>query len=216
MITPTFSAERLRWGRRWLLAALCCWLAPTAVHPHGGVVLEEDQCVLRIGFLEAHFTGYQPESRGAEEFCEDIPEVGEAVFVIDYLHDFMREMPVDFRIIRDVQGFGQFAKWSDVSAMGDLEPYTVLYLPPRTQPDGVLQASYRFEEAGGYIGIITARHPTEPKEYNAVFFFQVGGSGLGYLPAFALLLLVVQLGYWASTGTLQRFFKRRLQPLMNG
>ena len=27
---------------------------------HGGVSMEDDLCVIKIGFLKAHFTGYQP------------------------------------------------------------------------------------------------------------------------------------------------------------
>jgi hypothetical protein len=167
-------------------------------------------CVLNIGFLMAHFTGYQPKSSGAEEFCEDIPEVGESVFVIDYLHDFMKEMPVDFRIINDVEDFGQYAKWDDVAGLDDIEGDTIFYLPPEKRTDGMLTASYRFERAGGYIGIVTARHPTEAKNYNAVFFFQVGGTDYGYLPVFAALIVLLQIAYLASTGALQRFVRRRL------
>jgi len=213
MFPPPHPRERLRRGGA--AAALMLFsLLVYAAHAvaHGGVVAEEDQCVLNIGFLKAHFTGYQPEARGAEEFCEDIPEVGESVFVIDYLHDFMKEMPVDFRIINDVEHLGQYAKWEDVSRLGDLDPYTIFYLPPARRGDGVLTASYRFEKAGGYIGIVTARHPTEDKVYDAVFFFQVGGRSYGYLPLFAGLILLAQLGYLASTGSLQRFVRRRIYP----
>jgi hypothetical protein len=168
--------------------------------------------VLNIGFLMAHFTGYQPKARGAEEFCEDIPEVGESVFVIDYLHDFMKEMPIDFRIIKDVENFGQYAKWDDVKGLDDIERDTILYLPAEKRADGVLTASYSFESPGGYIGIVTARHPTEAKEYNAVFFFQVGGRGYGYLPLFVALIVLVQLAYLAGTGALQRFVRLHVYP----
>ena len=57
-----------------LLLAFLLW--PTTLTAHGGVVFEEDVCVLKIGFLQAHFTGYQPSSRGSEEFCEELPDVG--------------------------------------------------------------------------------------------------------------------------------------------
>ena len=88
---------------------------------HGGVAFEEDKCVINIGFLKAHFTAYQPQSRGNKEFCEDIPEVEVAVFVIDYLHDFLKKTPVDFRIIEDVHGFGVFANWEDIERLDDIE-----------------------------------------------------------------------------------------------
>jgi hypothetical protein len=213
MFSPPFRPERLRWGG--VVAALILsslLLSPSNATAHGGVVSDEDLCVLNIGFLMAHFTGYQPKARGAEEFCEDIPEVGESVFVIDYLHDFMKEMPVDFRIIKDVENFGQYAKWDDVTGLDDIERDTIFYLPPEKRLDGVLTASYRFEHKGGYIGIVTAQHPTEDKDYNAVFFFQVGGTDYGYLPLFAALVVLVQLAYLAGTGTLQRFLRRRFSP----
>ena len=210
--TP-FLPERLRRSGACAALILCSLIiAAPHVEAHGGVVYDEDLCVLNIGFLMAHFTGYQPEASGAQEFCEDIPEVGESVFVIDYLHDFMKEMPVDFRIINDVENFGQYAKWEDIVGLDDIERETIFYLPAEKRADGVLTASYRFEEAGGYIGIVTARHPTEDKSYNAVFFFQVGGSGYGYLPLFALLIVLVQLAYLAGTGTLQRFVRLHIYP----
>ena len=192
MFSPPFPPERLRRGGCGvaLLLSSLFFVSSYAV-AHGGVMYDEDMCVLNMGFLMAHFTGYQPEVRGAEEFCEDIPEVGESVFVIDYLHDFMKEMPVDFRIIKDVENFGQYAQWDDIAGLDDIERDTIFYLPPEKRTDGVLTASYRFEAAGGYNGIVTARHPTEDKNYNAVFFFQVGGTGYGYLPLFAALIVLV-------------------------
>ena len=180
----------------------------SAAHGHGGVVYEEDLCVLNVGFLQAHFTGYQPQSSGGAEFCEDIPEVGESVFVLEYLHDFMREMAVDFRIVRDVQEFDVYANWEDVQTMGDLAPHTVFYLPAARYVDGVLTARHDFTEAGGYIGVVTAQHPEQNKVYNAVFFFRVGGRSYWPLVVFAGVVVLVQLGYLASTGSLQRFVRK--------
>ena len=76
---------------------------------HGGVVAEEDLCLLRMGFLQAHFTLYLPDTRGSDEFCEEVPDTGRALFVVEYLHEMMKEMPIEFRIVRDDQGFGIFA-----------------------------------------------------------------------------------------------------------
>lgn len=165
---------------------------------HGGVGMEDDVCVIKIGFLKAHFTGYQPKSYGTEEFCEDIPEVASSVFVIDYLHDFLKEMQVDFRIIRDVNNFGVFANWDDIIGLEDIEQDTVFYLPPVKQPNGVLTVNYDFQQAGGYIGIVTAVHPEKEKSYHAVFYFQVGGTDYGYLPLFIVLLVLAQALYWFS------------------
>ena len=76
--------------------------------------LEEDTCVIQIDFYQAHFTIYQPQITQHKEFCEDIPEVGETIFVMEYLHDGLRDMPVDFRIIKDIQKLGRFAKFDDI------------------------------------------------------------------------------------------------------
>ena len=100
------------------------------VAAHGGVSFDDDVCKLSIGFLEAHFTVYQTQTSASEEFCEDIPDVTNSVFVLDYLHDFLKEMPVDFRIVKDSHNFGIFAKWEDIAGLEDIENDTVFYQEP--------------------------------------------------------------------------------------
>lgn len=174
---------------------------------HGGVAALKDACIINIGFLTAHFTIYQPLTAGDKEFCEDIPEVAKSVFVMDYIHDFLKEMPVDFRIIRDVQNFGAFVNWDDISTIEYIEKDTVFYQAPSKRPGGVLSVEHSFEDAGSYIGIVTARHPTKNKFYNAVFQFQVGGGRYPYVPIIIFLLALVQAIYWVSRGGLERFSK---------
>ena len=55
-----------------------------------------------------HFTGFQPEQSQSEEFCEDIPDVGSAIIVLDYIDKQLRDMAVDFRIIEDVNDIGNY------------------------------------------------------------------------------------------------------------
>ncbi len=95
----------------------------------GGVVLEDDVCKIKIGFYEAHFTAFQPETSGNRQFCEDLPDVGPTIFVLDYLHDSMKEVPIDFRIIRDVTGLGRFVRLEDVQAIGDIDNEACSFLP---------------------------------------------------------------------------------------
>ncbi len=40
---------------------------------HGGVVEEDDICVIKVNYLRAHFKIYQPRVSGHEQFCEDLP-----------------------------------------------------------------------------------------------------------------------------------------------
>lgn len=152
-----------------LLAVLC-----GKVLAHGGVVMEEDQCIIKFGFYRAHFTVYQPTTSRDREFCEDLPDSGPTIFVLSYLHDSLATVPVDFRIIRNVTGLGRFAKWSDLEKIGDLETLSVFYQPPVLRPEGVLTVEHEFQETGDYIGIVTARHPSNDTLYRAVFPFQVG------------------------------------------
>jgi hypothetical protein len=156
-------------------------LLPAGALGGGGVMLENDTCIITVGFYRAHFTAYQPSTRGDEEFCEDLPDVGETVFVLDYLHDSMKEVPVDFRIIRDATGLGGFARMEDVRALGDLEPLTVFYRPPSVEPDASYRVSHDFAAPGHFVGIVTAGHPTKDKTYTAVFPFSVGMAGFPYL-----------------------------------
>lgn len=182
---------------RWILLIFSCSLiwTPCAV-AHGGVGMEDDKCVINIGFLKAHFSGYQLTSSGSEEFCEDIPKVTSSIFVIDFQHDYLKELLVDFRIINDLTGLGQFAKWDDIAALDNIDQVTLLYAPATHYASGSLSARYDFKQAGDYIGVVTARHPEKNEIYRSVFYFRVGGFDYGYLPALIVLLVLVQLMYW--------------------
>ncbi len=193
-------------GRAGALALALTW--SQCALGHGGVVAEEDVCLLKMGFLQAHFTLFLPETRGSEEFCEDLPEAGRALFVVEYLHETMKEMPIDFRIITDDQGFGIFANWDDVRSIADLDAQTVYYRPLANEPTGLVTASHTFDEPGGYIGVVVAENPANGKAYNAVFYFEVGNAGYGYIPLFIGLIGAAQLLFFASTGSLQRFLHR--------
>jgi hypothetical protein len=165
----------------------------SAMYAGGGVVLEDDVCIIWIDFYSAHFTAYQPDSRGNEQFCEDLPDTGETIFVLDYLHNSLKEVPVDFRIIRDVTGLGRYAKLEQVEELGDLEKQTVFYQPPVVRPDASFKIEHDFTEEGAYIGIVSAGHPTNDSTYTAVFPFEVGARDFSYL--FPLILLLAAGGY---------------------
>lgn len=192
---------------RLLMIALIC--SPQLVLGHGGVAFEEDLCVINIDFMQAHFTVFQPEVSEAEEFCERVPRVSRALFVMEYLHDLLTEMAIDFRIVRDVNDVGRFADWEDVLAIEDLEAATVFYQQASIEPGGYYRASHDFSERGTYIGVVTAEHPVEDRQYNAVFYFRVGPPPLGTVPIFVAILLALQLGYWFSSGGYQRWREKR-------
>jgi len=154
----------------------------------GGLVLEDDVCIIRIDFYSAHFTAYQPDTSGNTQFCRDLPDTGETIFVLDYLHQSLQEVPVSFQIIKDVTGQGRFVKLKHVEAIGDIEQHTVFYQPPTIRPNASLKIEYDFVEEGAYIGIVTAGHPSKDTVYTAVFPFEVGGSNFTWLAPLFLLL----------------------------
>ena len=85
----------------WPILFLALALVGERAYAHGGVSLEDDLCIMRIGQYRAHFTGYQPRARASQEFCEDIPELGEAIIVLDFLDPALRNMDIDFEVITD-------------------------------------------------------------------------------------------------------------------
>ena len=186
-----------------LLLVAAPWQRATA---HGGVVEEEDVCVITISYLKAHFKIYQPLIDGHKEYCEDLPNATESIFVMEYMHDEMGQVPVDFRIIRDVTGKGRFARWEDVAAIEDIDSATVFYQPPVIEPD-VFTVLYDFTEEGDYIGVVTAAPPGNDRQHIAVFPFEVGYTGSGYWPLIVAVLIAIQLQFLYSSGRLARWLK---------
>ena len=181
------------------------------VGAHGSVALEDDLCAIQIGYLRAHFKIYLSRTHEHEDFCEDIPAAGETIFVMEYQHQGLSDVPIDFRIIENVTGMGSFARWEDVVEIGDLEAVTVLYEPPRIVPD-VFSLLHRFDEPGEFIGIVTAAvDGTEP--YTAVFPFEVGFTGFGYWPLIVLLAIGLQFNYWFMSRRRKRHSAQHLHPV---
>lgn len=154
------------------------------------MVLSSDACIIQIDFYSVHFTAYQPDSSGNTQFCQNLPDTGPSIFVLDYLHDSLKEVSVDFRVIRNVTGQDSFVKLKHVEELDDLEPHTIFYQPAVIQADASLKVEYDFREKGRYIAIVSAGHPTNNKIYTAVFPFEVGRSRWPYWPFVAVLLAV--------------------------
>ena len=97
----------------------------SAIYAGGGVVLEDDVCIIWIDFYSAHFTAYQPNTGGNTQFCRDLPDTGDTIFVLDYLHQSLKEVPVTFRIIRDVTGQGRFVKLKHIEEIDNIEIHRI-------------------------------------------------------------------------------------------
>ena len=186
------------------MAVLCLAAGADKAAAHGGVAVVEDLCAIQIGIFQAHFKAYQPQIHGHKQFCEDLPDVGETVFVMEYLHGDLGKVPIDFRIIKDITGHGRYASLQDVERAGNLDKATVFYAPPKVKRN-VYTVVYDFTEPGWYIGIVTTRHPTLDKVYTVVFPFKVGFAGLGWWPLIGAVAVLAQIGYWLATGDLARW-----------
>lgn len=186
---------------------LCCLLSllwGIQANAGGGGVLTEDRCVVEMGFMEAHLTIYQPQTRASEKFCDAVPDLTDTVFVLDYLHDSLNEAPIEFRIIEDVTGLGRFARWRDIEDLENIERVTVYHQPATLSPGGSLQVEHRFQETGDYLLLVTAGHPGKDKRYHAVAPLAVGSGRLIFW-----LALIVAVGL--SLAVIAYLVRRREQ-----
>lgn len=145
--------------------------ANTAVYAHGGVSIELDACVLKIGSYRMHLTGYQPETAMGEEFCEDIPETGNAIIVLDYVDNQLRDMMAGVRIIEK-------DSWTAAqSPSGDDQAKAILDVPPKLYKAGSIKIERRFDKPGYFVGFLTAEKEGQEKLVSR-FPFSVGyGKG---------------------------------------
>lgn len=174
---------------------------PQLLWAHGGVSVEDDVCIMKLGELKAHFTGYQPEYRATQEFCEDIPVSGKSIFVIDFISEELRDMIVDFRIIEDVNEIGNNAVLADLGGPEAIEAATIYYKELQTYPRGTIEAHYNFTHEGRYIGIVTARYENDPVVLTSVFPFQVGLTNYWkYIIPLVLIILFSSAGFGMFLG----------------
>lgn len=176
--------------RRGLLGAAL--LLPGAAAAHGGLSMDEDMCKLRVGPYLMHFVGYQPEgTTGPKEFCEDIPETGRTVVVLDYINEELRDLPTEVRVIRDT---------GDES---NLDAVTVLHVPAKVYPSGSLSFELDFAEPGRFVGLVTVM---DKEKRLSRFPFSVGGTRSWWHLAVPIVIAL------AGAVLLYRFAVRRRTP----
>lgn len=195
---PRYSGRILA-GMGVLLA--CLWTG--GARAHGGVSLEDDLCVLSLGSYRMHFTGYQPETSGAEEFCEDIPETGTAVIVLDAIDDALRSIPLEVRILRDTRNLGNDAQVEELGDAAAIEAATVARLDAAVHATGSSTLQHAFTEPGRFIGLVRAQ-PAVGGEVVAIFPFAVGGGSSQWwiygVVVLVALLAATGLFAWANRG----------------
>ena len=200
------------WTRHWALL-LGLMILQSSAWGHGSVSIEGDLCLIEAGFFRAHFKIYLPGQRQHQQFCEDLPVTGASVFVVEYAYAALDDVPIDFRIIRNITGQGRFTQLQDVEQIPNLEEVTVFHHAAAAQAD-VFTVAHDFQSAGQFVGIIAVRHPDTQRVYTAVFPFRVGFTGFGYWPLFILAAVVLQWLYLYLTGwfTRRRRKSKSAQP----
>ena len=191
-----------------LFCILISCFTPGNVAAHGSVTPDDDLCIIRIGYYRAHFKIFLPRTRQHDEYCEDIPETGEAVFVMEYEHSGLGDVPIDFRVIRNVTGKGTFTNLEDVQKIGDLGDITIFHHPASIQPD-VFTYLFQFDDQGEFVGIVTLQQPETGAIYTAVFPFEVGYTGIPTWAWFIVVAILLQLNFLWMNGTIGRWHARR-------
>jgi hypothetical protein len=161
-------------GAAWLLATV---LFTSGAYAHGGVSVQNNKCIMKIGPDIMFFTGYQPQY-SREEFCDDIPNAGQMVVALDMQEKELRDMTTEIRIIKDLgthtklNGYPYLtdAELGDVATLGSA---TVYYSEPKKYPTGTLTFEHNFPDTGKFIGIVTVKND-HGQTYVSQFPFTVG------------------------------------------
>ena len=152
-------------------------LSASAAHAHGGVGMQDNRCVLRIGPDIMFFTGYQPQN-SRDEFCDDVPNTGQTVVALDMQDSELRDMLTEIRIIRDegnhitMNGL-PFLTDAELGSPQVLDPVTITHVLPKKYPTGTLTFEHTFPETGKFIGIVTVENQ-HGQRYVSQFPFAVG------------------------------------------
>lgn len=133
---------------------------------HGSVSMDKHQCIMKIGPDTMSFSGYQP-LKSKEQFCEDIPDVGPTITVLDAQQDELRDMVLEIRILRNV---GQKDDNEDMDAN------TEYYVAPRKYKSGTLNLEHNFRKNGKFIGLVKAISDNGKKKFVSRFPFSVGDT----------------------------------------
>ena len=137
------------------------------------------QCTAQMGPNVITFSFYQP-TQSRSQFCEDVPETGPTIIVVDTMQDELRDMMVEMRIVKEMDSTEQ-----ESAALAEA------YLPPARFQTGVIQLEHDFRVKGDYVALVRARSEDGRKEYNARFVFSVGEEFQRAWTAIAVATLVV-------------------------
>jgi len=189
---------------RLLGAILATGLLASVAKAHDRAGMDDrDRCMLRVGPDVMQFTLYQLQ-RAPTGVCKDIPALGPAVIVLDYVDPELRGMTTDVRIVKDAAGDASLAGMLSEARVAPeaLDPITEKHLPTNLYPTGIIKFEHTFTSAGGYHGIVTVKND-HGQIYVSQFPFSVGQTDKRTLLAYGLFAAPIVAGflfYWRKFG----------------
>jgi len=177
--------------------ALVLVLMSTLAWGHGGVMNEGNECKLRVGPYVMNFSGYQPENNVSKQFCDDMPTIGKSIIVLDFIDNKLRDMTVNFRVIKS----GAAALGNEKDGLVDeaeLAQTPFFEIPAKRYPSGTMTISQNFSGKGHFVGYVVVEGENE--KFISRFPFSVGYPKPG-IPAalripIAVFLVVVIIMIW--------------------
>jgi len=172
-------------------------------HAHGAVSFQKGQCMMRIGPDVMNFTGYQPDS-STQEFCDDIPQTGRTLIVLDTVERELRDMLIEFRVIRDIGPQNE--------EKANLNEITEAYIPGKKYVGGTVNFQHVFKESGKFVGLVTATDEHH-QQWVARFPFSVGRTATRDMAIYTAsgVAVVALLGAYAGFGLKRRVVPKKLQ-----
>ncbi len=85
------------------IVTLICIPLHTA-EAHRGARDEIDDCRIKVGFENIHFSAYIPSITGSKTYCHDIPGLGETFLVFDYEGKKLRDITLEFEVTKEPNG----------------------------------------------------------------------------------------------------------------
>jgi hypothetical protein len=173
------------------LALFCASFSATPARAGGDgpeAMVMDNMCMVMFGYDMIHITAY--EANGARDpYCEHIPVVGKTIFTFDIANPDFRDLPIEVRIIRD--------PLVPVSSDTDLDPLTIIHLPPKLYRTGTFNFEHTFTDKGHFIGFVTLTRANGAKETQQ-FKFMVGQTLWSYVPQMlGAVLIALMVGvYW--------------------
>ena len=150
----------------------------TQLWAHGGVASRGNQCRLTVGPYTINFSGYQPQNSKSEQFCDDLPVVGESIIVLDFIDKKLRNMTVNFRVIKaDAAPLGTEEDGKVNEA--ELAQTPIFEIPAKKYPMGMMNIEQMFTEKGHFVGYVIVENENE--KHISRFPFSVGYANEGIL-----------------------------------